>query len=334
MMPPRIVRSIRCVAAAMIVLGATHAANAQITGATLSASPPSFAGYCPTTVSFSGVIAGKPGTTFQYTFAWRGGTEFSGDFVATMPASGTLPVQYSISVTASTTDFMQIWVRNISGGQANVYSTSPEYSVACKFNPGARPPNTNFLQPLTLHPEWFALREYEYKTVGPMSSYLPERGTAPCPGLCIGWYHALDGAFLWIFHWNTYDRAFWGYDPVAFQGLKVTKATLKLTVASGDTSCFGALGRAVLTRTHVEQGTTQTFSAPYPDDGDFNWPAPVQFTAGSATIDVTSIVQAWVSGKMPNQGFVLRGRLEDNGSNDNDTCSLVFGRDVLLTIEQ
>ncbi len=334
MMPWRIVKSIPCIVSAMVALGVTHAANAQITSATLSPSqPPSYAGYCPTTVSFSGVIAGKPGTTFWYTFAWRGGTEFSGDFVVTMPTSGSLPIQYSISVTESTTDFMQVWVKNISGGQANVYSNSADYSVACKFNPGVLPPNARLLKPLTLHPEGFGLREYEYKTVGPMSSFLPERGTAPCPGLCIGWNHVLDGAFLWIFHWNTYDRAFWGYNPVAFQGLKVTRATLKLTVDSGDTSCFGALGRAVLTRTKIEQGTTQTFSAPYPDDGDFNWPAPVQFTAGSATIDVTSIVQAWASGKMPNQGFVLRGKTEDNGANGNDACSLVFGRDVVLTIE-
>ena len=108
---------------------------------------------------------------------------------------------------------------------------------------------------------------------------------------------------------------------------------MKLTVDSGDTSCYGGLGRAVLTRTHVEPGKMQTFSAPYPDDGDFNWPAPIMFAAGSATIDVTSIVQAWVSGKMPNQGFVLRGKLEDNGANGNDACSLVFGKDAVLTIE-
>jgi len=49
---------------------------------------------------------------------------------------------------------------------------------------------------------------------------------------------------------------------------------------------------------------------------------------------VTSIVQAWVSGKIPNQGFVLRGRLEDNGAEANDSCSLSFGRDAVLTIEQ
>jgi hypothetical protein len=230
---------------------------------------------------------------------------------------------------------MQVWVRNISGGQPNVYSNSAEYSVACKFNPGVLPPPvTNFRRTVTLHPQWFALREYEYKTVGPFSGFVPERGSAPCKDLCIGWDHILDGAFLWLFHWNTYDRAFWGYDPAAFKGLRAAKATVTLTVDGGDPTCYGGLGRAVLTRAPVIKGTTQTFSAPYPDDGDFNWPAPVQFAAGSATIDVTSIVQGWASGKMRNDGFVLRGKLEDNGANGNDSCSLSFGTDAVLTIEQ
>jgi hypothetical protein len=333
MMRRRIVRSLRGIAAAMVVLGVTHPANAQISGATLSTSQPSYAGNCPTTVSFSGSITGKPGTTFRFTFAWLAGKDFSGDFAGTMPPSGSLPVQFSISVTGSITDSMQVWVRNISGGQPNVYSNSAEYSVACKFNPGVLPPSAHFQKPVTLHPQWFALREYEYKTVNFMSTYVPERGTAPCQDLCIGWDHILNGSFLWLFHWNTYDRAFWGYDPAAFKGLKVTKATVTLKVDSGDPSCYGGLGRAVLTRTPVVKGTTQTFNAPYPDDGDFNWPAPVQFTAGSATITVTSIVQEWVNGKIPNQGFVLRGKFEDNGANDNNSCSLSFGKDAVLTIE-
>lgn len=330
----RIVRSFRGIVTAMIVLAVMHPANAQIVSTTLSANQPSYTGYCPTTVSFSGLITGKPGTTFRYNFAWLAGKVLSGDFMATMPTSGSLPVQYSITVPESSTDSMQIWVKNILGGQPNVYSNSAAYSVACKFNPAVLPPPiTTFQKPITLHPQWFALREYEYKTVGPFSTFIPERGSARCPDLCIGWDHILNGSFLWLFHWNTYDRAFWGYDPAAFKGLKVTKAIVTLTVDGGDPACYGGLGRAVLSRTPVVKGSTQTFNAPYPDDGDFNWPAPIQFTAGSATITVTNIVQAWVNGKIPNQGFVLRGKLEDNGSNGNDSCSLSFGRDAVLTIE-
>jgi hypothetical protein len=335
MMLRRIVKSLRCIATAMIVLGVVQSANAQITGATLSASPPSFSGDCPTTVSFSGQVEGKPGTAFWFTFIWLSGTTtvFSGDSVVTMPASGSLPIQNSISVSASTTGYMQVRVSHISGGQPDQYY-SAEYSVACKFNPGVVPSNARFGKTVTLHPQWFGLREYEYKQVNFMSTFIPERGTAPCTDLCIGWDHILNGSFLWLFHWNTYDRAFWGYDPDAFKGLRVTKATVTLTVDGGDPACYGGLGRAVLARTPVAKGTTQTFSAPYPDDGDFRWPAPVQFSAGSATIDVTSIVQQWASGKMRNDGFVLRGKLEDNGAEGNDSCGLSFGRDVVLTIEQ
>ena len=49
---------------------------------------------------------------------------------------------------------------------------------------------------------------------------------------------------------------------------------------------------------------------------------------------MTSIVQGWLIDKMPNEGFVLRGRVEDNGSNGNDGCSVVFARDVVPTIEK
>jgi len=335
MMLQRIAGSLRGIVAAMIVLGVAQPTNAQITGATITANPPSYSGNCPTTVSFSASITGKPGTTFWATFIWLSGvtTVFSGDSVVTMPTSGSLSVQNSISVAESTTDYMQLRASHISGGQPDMYY-STEYSVACKFNPGVLPSNAVLRKPVTLHPEWFALREYEYKNVGPFSTFIPERGTAPCPDLCIGWDHILDGSFLWLFHWNIYDRAFFGYDPAAFKGLKVTKATVTLKVDGGDPRCYGGLGRAVLTRTPAEKGTTQTFTAPYPDDGDFNWAAPIQFAGGSATITVTSIVQAWVDGKIPNQGFVLRGKLEDNGADANDSCSLSFGRDAVLTIEQ
>lgn len=330
----RIAQSIRCAVAATIALVVVQPASAQITGATVSASPPSYSGDCPTTVSFTGLVTGQPGTTFWVTFFWLSGTTLSGDFVETMPASGSLSVQFPISVIKSTTDHMQIRVSHISGGQADLWSIGAQYSVACKFDPGVLPPSPpNFRKSVTLHPQWFALREYEYKTVGPFSSFIPERGSAPCQDLCIGWSHILDGAFLWLYHWNTYDRAFWGYDPAAFKGLKVEKATVTLTIDGGNPGCYGGLGRAVLTRTPAAIGTTQTFHAPYPDDADFNWPAPAQFAAGSATIDVTSIVRAFVTGKIPNQGFVLRGKLEDNGSNGNDSCTLSFGKDAVLTIE-
>ena len=333
MLQRRFARSLHRIAATTVLLAVAYGADAQIAGATLSANPSSYAGDCPADISFSGTITGTPGTSFWYTFAWDSFKTFSGDFVATMPASGSLPVQFPLDVTGSTTGSMQIWVTHISGGQANVYSTRADYSVACKFNPGVMPPNSVLRNAITLHPQWIALREYEYKTVGPFSSFLPERGTAPCPGLCVGFNHVLDGAFLWIFHWNTFDRAFWAYDLTPLNGMRVLKATVTLSIAGGDPKCFGKLGRAVLTRTPPQKGTTQTFHAPYPDDGDFNWPTPVQFAGGAATIDVTSIVKGWVSGQMPNQGFAIRGTNEDNGADDNNGCIVEFGPDAVLAVE-
>jgi hypothetical protein len=335
MMLGRIARLIRCVLTAVVVFGITHAANAQITGATLTAGPPTYTGgYCPASVSYTGKITGTPGTTFTYNFVWIIGTQitFSGDFPVTMPSSGSVPVQWSMTFGDTISGDMQVEVKNISGGQNPVVGDAP-YSVTCKTNPGVLPPNGVLRKTVTLHPEWFALRHYEYKYVGIMTE-LDERGTAPCTDLCIGWDHTLSGSFLWLLHWNTYDRAFWGYDPATIRGLHVSKATATLMIDSGDTNCYGGLGRAVLTRTPAQKGASETFNAPYPDDGDFNWPTPITFGSGSATVDVTSIVRGWAMNEMPNQGFVIRGKDEDNGANDNNSCFLNFGRDVVLTIEQ
>ena len=320
-------------AAAVFLLSAARPGRAPITGATISTTQPSFTGACPATITFTGAITGTAGTTFTYNFVRidHGVFEFSGDTAATMPASGSLAVTDSVTISASTNNSEQLVVKNIAGGQPNVYSTALSYSVTCKFNPGARPPNSQLNVALTLHPKWTGVREYEYKWVG-ATLYVPERGTGPCPDLCVGWFHLHNGDSFWLYHWNTFDRAFFGYDPVAFNGLTLSRATLKLTVSSGDTACFGRVGRAVLTQTPIMRETTQTFQAPYPADADFSLATAPQLTPTSATIDVTNIVRAWVSGKMPNQGFVIRGKVEDNGSNGNDSCSLRFAKDAVLTI--
>ena len=144
MMLERIVKSLRCTVAALLVLGVTHAANAQITGATLTASVPSYTGnYCPATLSFIGEIKGNPGTTFTYNFVWGINSQisFSGDYPVTMPASVSILVQTSLTVTDTANGSMQVEIKNISGGQAEVFSDRPEFSVTCKTNPGVLPPN-------------------------------------------------------------------------------------------------------------------------------------------------------------------------------------------------
>jgi hypothetical protein len=315
-------------------------ATAAITTAALTATTPSYTGKCAVTETFSGTISGMVGTTFQYSFNRfiNGAQQIQNIGSGTIPASGSLAVNDSFSIASSSTgaNFDQIWVHNIAGGQADVYSNKATFAVTCaSVNPNAvLHQGTTLVKPVvTLHSQWWALREYEYKWVG-MTTYLPERGTGPCGNLCIGWYHLHNGDSFYLYHWNTYDRAFLGFDPTALNGLNVTKATLTLKVVQGDPNCYGGLGRALLAKIPAAKFTSQTFNAPYPEDGDFNWPTPTQFSAGSATVDVTSIIQQWASGKMRNDGFVLRGKVEDNGSNGNDSCSLGFATDGVLTITQ
>jgi len=338
MMLRRIVTLLRgVVAAGIVVLAVARPANAAMS-AKISTSQPSHVGTCPVQVPFTGSITGTSGTKFTYSFrrVANGVPQIVNGATVTMPTSGSIAVKDAITISTSTAGptFDQLWVHNISGNQPDVNSNKATYSVNCIEEVPRQGGQPAFHPLVTLRPEWIAGREYEYKWVG-LSAYVPERGTGPCGGLCIGWNHIHQGDSLALYHWNTYDRAFIHFNPNAIKGLHVTKATLSLEITSGDPACYGGIGRAVLTRVPIVTETTQTFHAPYPDDGDFNWPTPAQFTGMSATIDVTGIVQVWASGKAVNQGFVLRGKLEDNGSDGNDSCSLVFGRrHAVLTIEQ
>jgi hypothetical protein len=326
--------------AAILGLGAAQTAHAAITSAKLATTQSSHSGGCPATIPFTGSITGNSGTTFTYTFrrVVNGVPQLVNGGLVTMPASGSIAVKDAITITASTQSgevtTNQILVQNISGGQHDQYSNPVDFSVTCRFTQTPVPGSPNLVQRgVALHPQWVGLREYEYKWVG-LTSFIPERGAAPCANLCIGWYHLHNGDSFWLYHWNTYDRAFLGYDLSAAKGWNISKAALSLTVVEGDAACYGGAGRAVLTRTPIEVAATQTFHAPYPDDADFAWPTPAQIDTKSVVVTVTSIVQGWLSDKMPNQGFVLRGRVEDNGSNDNDGCSVAFARDVVLMIEK
>jgi hypothetical protein len=203
--------------------------------------------------------------------------------------------------------------------------------VTCKVDIGKKP---NFRGPVTLHPRWFARRDYAYVWQG-LTTNIPERGTGPCPDLCVGWAHFHQGDSLALVHLNDYYRAFLGYDSAALKNLKIMKAVLTLTIANGSDKCFGGVGRAVLSRTPVVRGGTQRFEAPFPDDGDFSFHTPLlRQNAGTVQVDVTSLVQAWVLAKVPNEGFVLRGKVENNGADGNDQCTVGFRPNAALTIDE
>jgi len=320
------------------ILGSAPSASAAITSVTVAAANPSVTAKCPVEVSFTGSIKGSAGTKVSYTFL-RIVDNVVKSFdqgMVTMPGSGSITINDTYWVGSSTSGVTQeqVWVHNISTGstgQADIYSTPAGFTVTCQPNPGARP---NARPPITLHPQWFARRTYKYEWEGPLGD-LPDRGSGPCIDLCVGWSHFHQGDSAWLRHLNLYFRSFVGYDLAALKTVRIARAILTLTVANGNEKCFEKVGLAVLHQGSLGKGTTETFEAPYPKDGDFNWSTPlVHRNAGSVAADVTSIVQAWGTGAAANEGFVLRGKVEDNGSDDNQECTVGFRPDAVLTIEE
>jgi hypothetical protein len=120
--------------AALLVV-ARIPAQAAVSAAALTAATATYAGACPTTMAFAGTITGTPGTTFQYSFNRfvNGVQQVHNVGPATLPASGTLAVNDSFGVSTSSTgiNFDQVWVHNVSGGQADAYSNKASFSVTC-----------------------------------------------------------------------------------------------------------------------------------------------------------------------------------------------------------
>jgi hypothetical protein len=326
-------------AAAFLIMFAQPAA-ATVTASpppALTATTPSYTGKCPVTEAFTGTISGTPGTTFQVWFNRfiNGAKQDINAGAGTIPSSGSLAVSdsFPISSSASGTTFDQIWVRFISGGQADVYGVEASFTVTC-VNPNAPVLHQGpklVMPAITLHTTWWVWRKYEYKWVG-MTTDVPEFGTGPCPNPCVGWLHYHHGDSFFLYHYNDYLRSMLLFDQSAIAGTHPTNATLTLIDKGGPMACFGGLGRATVSWLG---GGQQTFTAPYPVDADFTTPAPwLVGGASSIVFDVTKTVQAWASGASPNNGFVLRGKTEDNGSDGNDDCGINFGSDGVLTITQ
>ena len=192
-------------AGGILVLGITHPAKAQITSAKLSTSQPSHAGPCPVTIPFSGSITGKSGTTFTISFLRivNGVAHIVSGGTVTMQPSGTISVNDAITVSASTingevaTD--QILVQNISGGQKPLFSNQANFSVTCTISLGPPSPSPLVHRIVTLHPQWFGQRAYDYRWIG-LPTSLPEFGTGPCPELCVGWFHFHQGDSAVLVH--------------------------------------------------------------------------------------------------------------------------------------
>jgi hypothetical protein len=139
-------RSAFCFAAiffAMLFVIGRAPASAAIT-ASLTATTPTYTGTCPVAMNFTGTISGSPGTSFQYGFIHyvSGAQQIVNVGAATLPASGTLPVNDSMNIAATTgaNTFDQLWVHNISGAfQPDVYSAKASFSVTCGTLPSPMP---------------------------------------------------------------------------------------------------------------------------------------------------------------------------------------------------
>jgi hypothetical protein len=332
---------VRPFVAALIVVAAMslsmRPAQAAVTASISINGPANYTGLCPTTMSFSGTISGAPGT--QVTYSWNrfinSSQQVASGATVTLGAS---PYAVSDSIkliaNASGTTFDQLWVHNISGGQPDVYSNKVTFSVTCA---GATPnpmtvlhQGTTLIRPaVTLHSLEWTWRSYTYEYVGFMSTYVPEFGTGPCTNLCVGWIHVKNGDSGWLYHHNSFERSWLGFANTV-KTLHATKALLALTVVGGDPGCLGGVGMGKGPWPGVSQ---HDFKTGAPTDADFTLPATSSVNGSTVTFDVTSIVQAWESGHS-NDGFVVRSRTEDNGSDGNDSCSLSFGTDGVLTIQQ
>lgn len=328
------------VAFALLMLALPKAALALSATATVS----NYSGACPGKVTFSATISGNPNSTVTYAFFYldpgSGKTITLPSHSATFGGGATVNVSDTGTVTGSGAAWAQLEITS----PGLVYSNKASFSVSC----AASPPPSRFgnatsarctacvVPNFDLQPVQTGWLTYEYKWVG-VDLTLNESGTcassscAPSP-LVVGWYHHKTGDSFWLYHQNDFWRSFILFDETKIHGASVKRALLDVPIVSGYHSCIGGVGRATADwRGQVAQD--KTFTQNDATNGDFSahWFA-TGITGGVIEFDVTPIVQAWASGT-PNFGFVVRGVTENNGSDGNDSCEVMFGTNAVLHIQ-
>ena len=146
-----------------------------------------------------------------------------------------------------------------------------------------------------------------------------------CLTPCVGWetYKSGDGPSLnhEITVWRSYLAFNW---TIPLHNLNVYKATVNLTTApNSDPSCYGGIAPA-LAQWEGNKDWVQ---------GDFTYNEPHTVNGTTFSIDVTSIVRDWASGKVRNFGFVMSGSNETGSEPDNAACILNFNNGATLSIE-
>jgi len=238
-----------CVSAIVVV--ASTAAVAGITGATISVSPVSYSGSCPTSVLATAVVTGAPGTTFQYAF-YRHGSIVLPTVAGTVTASGAFTARDTIALSTNTSDFDQIWVSGIAG-QSDVYSNKAPYSVMCSTPTPApsgghyyghsnvpHPPKIvgykDVKRVLVLQPANFDVWHKENKSCGGLSVFstacLDLGYVAPYtsnPSVLVGFRYWTDKRVTGDLYDNALFRAGFQFNIPNLQHHAITSATLTLT---------------------------------------------------------------------------------------------------------
>ena len=321
-------------------------ALANITGASISGAA-SFTGVCPHSMTFSGTITGTPGTTFTYAFNRfiNGAQQITDQGAHLMPASGQFPVSDSITISSATSGatFDQIWVHGIAGGQMDVYSNKQPFAVTCRveFPAGighgvfSAMETTVALAPSNML-NTYAYREAQmsgdpkgfdvcnYFVDGGAGSYREDAWAGK--ELVVGFEQQQHSTC--DFQGDYVYRGAVKFDLSSLAGKTVQKATLTFHIRSSHQPLPVAI--PLNCAAGVFMGTTDWTVGSYP----VSWEVPVGDPVGPvvqigwnvAPLDVTSRVSSWVHGDVPNDGFTMKGKMEDLHATGVDICSTYYNQ--------
>ncbi len=290
--------------------------RARAASPTVSASPASFSGTCPATINFSGVLYAAGAGTLKYYFSYYdpGQKKNIADPVKTVTPKFAGPVAVSDTGVMSGSGAGSVTLYEISPLVAQSAPFTIQVTCAAQASPAPNPryrlqrPAFPIFRWNNVHfNEWdWRINHYE------SGMGIPEVGLA-CDTLCAGFRHITSGGgapfgIHEIDDWRSYMQFAKFPAPVAQALLIFT------TTDPQDVNCLEGAAPALATW----QGNKDWVN------GDFTYTVPRQVSGNTVTLDVTSIAQDWVSGKLPNHGFVIAGSDESGGGPDNITCIINF----------
>ncbi len=298
---------------------------------TVAASPSPYTGNCPGTISFTGTITATAAGTVSYEFEYTppgqttalvpkvqsitvkspGPVMVSGSGGVTLSGIGTVVLLETAPVKAASNPATFKAVCSSSAMNYHYPVQKPQIS-----RNAVQMPYSSTTQSLSLVASDSRIQAYNYGGADVFNS------CGNGQPLCVGYYHnESDVGPIVSTHQILTWRSYYLFQPVKIpSGSQLTKATLTVNASNWPSNCYGGIAPAVSDWT-----TTKSYT-----DGNFTYAIPTSFGGPNAegfytvTFFVTPIVKDWVSGKIPNHGFVLRGS-DENGSGPNNVyCVLNF----------